>query len=281
MLQAPRKPDWPAAADALAEQIVESVGEPLLVLDADMRVRLASEDVADRAAPERRQRDFMMLVGHELRSPLTAIVGYAQLMQRRRAYDEQALTAILAQARQIDRLVGDLLDSSRLETGQLQLEPSQTDLVAVARAAMQQAQLTSPFHVVRLESPAGPLDGWWDRGRLAQVFANLLGNAVKYSPAGGEVLVGIEDLGTAVGVSVEDQGVGIASAALPHLFERFYRAPATAGEVPGLGLGLHVTKALVEAHGGSMQVESLLGRGSVFTFTLPRSGVPVLLRPTS
>jgi signal transduction histidine kinase len=102
------------------------------------------------------------------------------------------------------------------------------------------------------------------------VFANLLGNAIKYSPAGSEILVLIEDLGATARVTIEDHGGGIAPAALEHLFERGYRAPATAAQVPGLGLGLHVALALVEAHGGRLQVESLLGQGSVFSCTLPR-----------
>jgi signal transduction histidine kinase len=266
MLHSPWQPELPTGAGALAEQILE----PRRRLDADLQVLLASEDLVDRTDPERRQRDFMLLVGHELRNPLTAIIGYAQRMQRTGSYNEQALATIVAQARQIERLVGDLLDSSRLEVGQQRLEPSQTDLVALARAVTEQAQLTSPFHVVRLESPDGPLEGWWDRGRLTQVFANLLANAIKYSPAGGEILVQVEDLGTAARVSIEDHGAGIAPAALPHLFDRFYRAPATAARVPGLGLGLHISRALVEAHGGSVQVESLLGQGTVFSFILPR-----------
>ena len=268
MLQLPQ-PELPMAAGALPAQMVEFVREPLPMLDADVLVGLACEAVANPTASER-QRDFITLIGHELRNPLAAIIAYAQLMQRRGAYDEQALTTIVAQAGQIDRLVGDLLDSSRLEAGQLQLEPSQTDLVAVARASTQQAQLTSRVHVVRLESPGGPLEGWWDRGRLGQVFANLLGNAIKYSAAGGEILVQVEDLGTEARVSIEDHGAGIAPAVLPHLFDRAYRGLATAAGVPGLGLGLYISKALVEAHGGSIQVESLLGQGTVFSFILPR-----------
>ena len=107
-------------------------------------------------------------------------------------------------------------------------------------------------------------------GRLGQVFANLLGNAIKYSAAGGEILVEVEDLGTEARVSIEDHGAGIAPAVLPRLFDRAYRGLATAAGVPGLGLGLYISKALVEAHGGSIQVESLLGQGTVFSFILPR-----------
>ena len=228
--------------------------------------------IDDRAAQavEQRWKDFMELMAHEIRNPLAAIIGYTQLMQRRGAYDEQALSTIVAQAGQLNRLVGDLLDSTRLEAGRLRLRPERMDLAELARAATEQAQLTSPRHDIRLKVPGEPLEGWWDRGRLVQMMANLLGNAIKYAPDGGEVLVVVEDLGAVARVSVEDHGSGIAPADLSRIFDPFYRVPATADRVTGQGIGLHVTRALVEAHGGQLTVESLLGRGSVFSFTLAR-----------
>jgi signal transduction histidine kinase len=240
------------------------------MLNGALRLRLASEDRPERESSEPHQRDFLALVGHELRNPLTAIIAHTQLMQRRGAYDERALATILAQAGQLNRLIGDLLDHASLEAGRLQLQPSWTDLVALVRDSIQQAALLSPGHRLHLESPDGLLEGWWDRGRLVQVFANLLGNASKYSPAGGEILLTIDDLGSTVRVRIEDQGVGIAPTALPYLFDRSYRVPATAVLVPGLGLGLHVSKALVEAHGGSIRVESVPDQGTTFSVTLPR-----------
>ena len=175
----------------------------------------------------------------------------------------------MAQARQINRLVDDLLDGSSRGSDQLHLEPRLMDLTALARVSAQQAQLLHPEHSVRLELPSGPLCGHWDGGRLAQVFANLIGNAIKYSPAGSEIVVWVDDLGTMARVSIQDHGVGIAPDELPHLFEQFYRTAATARQVDGLGLGLHVVKMLVEGHGGSLGVESVLGLGSTFYFTLP------------
>jgi signal transduction histidine kinase len=267
--------------DFEVEQVFPLIGSRIMLLNAhrlvgthdahDALLLLTIEDVTERKAQAQRGRDFVRLISHELRTPLTAILGYAQLLHRRGVYDDKAVATIIAQGRQLNRLVDDLLDVSRLEAGELQLRRSRMDLVAVARAALEQAQLSSPLHRLRLTSPDEALEGWWDRGRLGQVFANLLGNALKYSPAGGEILLTIDDLGSTVRVSIEDEGLGIAPAALPHLFDRFYRAPATATQFQGLGLGLHVTKALVEAHGGWIQVESLLGCGSVFSFVLPRS----------
>jgi len=269
MLSSPSRSDPATTVSVLTEQILEPARQLSSPFDPTTVFEPTLEDGAECTAAEHRQHDALQEIAHELRNPLTAIKGYAQLLQRRGSYDEHAITAILAQVGQLDRLIGDLLDRTSLPAETLHLQPSRTDLVALVDAAVQQTALLSPRHRLRLERPEGPLEGWWDRGRLGQVFANLLGNAIKYSPAGSEILVLIEDLGTTARVTIEDHGGGIAPAALEHLFERGYRAPATAAQVPGLGLGLHVAQALVEAHGGQLQVESLLGQGSVFSCTLP------------
>jgi signal transduction histidine kinase len=214
--------------------------------------------------------DFLSVAAHELRNPLTAITGFAQLMQRGERYSERAVTAILSQTARLQRLVGDLVDASRLETGQLKLRRTRIDLVELVRASAEHAQATSARHSVRVSAPAGPLEGWWDRDRLDQVLGNLLSNAIKYAPAGGDVRIQVDDLGAEARVSVEDRGLGIPPEALPRLFERFYRVQhPEAGEIQGLGLGLYITKSLVEAHGGRIAVESEPGRGSTFSFTLP------------
>jgi len=148
-------------------------------------------------------------------------------------------------------------------------EAALDDLITLARASVEQAQLHEPGHVIRLESREESIQGFWDGDRLAQVFANLLGNAVKCSPAGGEIVVRIQDLGAKVRVSITDHGVGIAADALPRIFDQFYRVGAVVNDVPGLGLGLHVSKTLVGAHGGSIWVQSDPGAGSTFTFEIP------------
>ena len=228
-------------------------------------------DISERRALERLQSEFLAMVTHELRSPLTALKGYAELMRRRGRYDEGALETMLGQADLLQRLVGDLLDASSIEAGRLDLRPEATDLVALARGAVEQARALSAVHPIRLVAPDGPLEGHWDRARLGQVFANLLGNAIKYSPRGGEVVVRVEDLGPEAQVAVADRGVGLSAEALARLFGRFYRAEATAGQIRGLGLGLYITKGIVEAHGGRIRAESAgEGRGAVFSFTLPQ-----------
>lgn len=260
MHELPRNP-MPTATSSVAGAAVDAEGEPRQALGA----------LGDWKAGRRRRSESVALLGHELRNPLTAIMAYAQLIQRRGAYDAKAITTIIAQAQQMQRLLDDLIASESSGVGELRLRRNDVDLVGIARAALHQWEVLSPGHSWRLETPDGSLTGRWDQGRLAQVFANLLGNAVKYSPGGGEILLTVEDLGATARVSVEDRGVGIAPADLSHLFDRSYRGAATADRVDGMGIGLYVAKVLVEAHGGSISVESLLGRGSVFSFTLPRS----------
>jgi PAS domain S-box-containing protein len=226
-------------------------------------------DISARRALERLQREFIIMVTHELRTPLTALQGYAQLLQRRPQAAERAADAIVTQVRHLNRMIGDLLDVSRAAAGQLELRRTTVDLTALARATVEQLQTTSAAHSLWLTAPDRPLLGTWDRDRIAQVLQNLIGNAIKYAPNGGEVRVEVEDLGDAAQVSVSDQGIGIAPDELPHLFDRFYRASSTTTGAQGLGLGLYISHSLVVAHGGRIWVESEVGRGSTFRFTLP------------
>ncbi|MHB8647958.1 MAG: sensor histidine kinase, partial [Thermomicrobiales bacterium] len=227
-------------------------------------------DISARRAQEQTQRDFISMVTHELRNPLTSLKGYAQLMQRRAAYDARGMAVIVSQTNLLERLVDDLRDVARLESRGLELNRAEVDLVALARRCMEQARTLVKGHRLLLDLPDQPLVGWWDGDRLAQVMQNLVSNAIKYSPDGGDILVRIEDRGYEARVSVRDHGIGIVPEALPQLFGRFYRAQGalTLG-VQGLGLGLYITKGLIEAHGGQIWVESEAGAGSTFIFTLP------------
>src|SRR5690606_39065608 len=125
-------------------------------------------------------------------------------------------------------------------------------------------------HSIRVDAAAHSIVGEWDADRLSQVLANLLSNAIKYSPGGGEILVRVEDHGSAAEITVRDHGVGMDRDVIRHLFDRFYRGAGTATAVTGLGLGLYITKELVEAHGGRIRAESDgPGLGSTFRVTLP------------
>ena len=231
-------------------------------------------DISERRALEQMQQQFLASVSHELRNPLSSIRGYAQLMRRREAYSERAVDAIVAQTDQLARLVDDLLDVSRLEAGRLELRPSLVDLVARVRASAEQAQATTERHTICFQAPDGALEGRWDPDRLDQVFRNLLGNAIKYSPDGGEIRVHVERSDGEASVTITDYGLGIAAEQQPRLFDPFYRADGRAGGLPGLGLGLYITRELVEAHGGRIEASSDGdGQGSTFVVRLPLAPV--------
>jgi two-component system phosphate regulon sensor histidine kinase PhoR len=235
----------------------------------------SARDVTQRRKLARAQREFISLVGHELRNPIASLKGYAQLMQRRAIYSREAVETIVRQTNRLNRLVGDLLDASRLEAGRLELRRTEVDLVGRLRGVVEAMRELTDKHQIEFDAPEWPVVGWWDRDRLEQVMDNLVGNAIKYSPDGGRIVVRIEDRGHEVLISVADQGSGIAPEALPYLFERFYRAPdAVDGPARGIGLGLYVCKGLVEAMGGRIWVDSEPAHGSTFTFTLPRTDPP-------
>ena len=237
-------------------------------------VSSTARDISERRTVERLQQEFLAMVTHELRNPIAGVKGYGQLLRRRGEFNERAVETILDQAGVLERLVNELLDASTVQVGQLQLQRGRTDLVAEARACAEQAQHLTLAHEIRVVAPDRPLEGWWDRARLGQVFSNLLSNAIKYSPDGGEVLVTFEDLGPEAQVSVRDQGRGIASDKLTLLFGRFYRADDFQAS-RSLGLGLYITQGIVASHGGRIRAESDgQGRGSTFSFTLPYGEPP-------
>jgi signal transduction histidine kinase len=195
---------------------------------------------------------------------------YAQLMRQRARYDAKAVDSIIAQAKQIERLTLDLREAMRARAGVLTLQRSAVDVRALIAAVVEQVQATTTDHTISLAMPTHLHPAEWDADRVGEVLGNLLLNAIKYSPSGGDVRVVVEEIGESVRVSVADFGLGIPQHSLPRIFEPFYRATnATEGSARGMGLGLSIAKELVVAHGGEMTVESVLGRGSTFAFALP------------
>jgi len=246
------------------------------VLQDGRRVAMVSmiRDISERRALERLQREFISIVGHELRNPLSSLRGYAQLMKRRQEYSERAVDVIVQQTDRLDRLIRDLTDMSRLEAGHLALEPLPMDLVDLVYACAEQARGQAEGHKIRVDGPDAPIVGTWDRDRLAEVVSNLLSNALKYSPDGGEVVVRVEESDGTARVSVRDHGIGMLPSQLPQVFDRFYRIRETASTASGLGLGLFICRSLIEAHGGRIWAESDgPGQGSTFRFTLPLAPV--------
>jgi signal transduction histidine kinase len=233
----------------------------------------AIRDITERKRLEHAQQDFVAMASHDLLGPVTVLRARAQLMQRRQTYDEAAVGAILEQTARIERMIADLRGLVQVEGGQLLLRVTAVDLGPLVQEAVERVRLQATGHTVRLEVPAHPVVGQWDADRLGQVLDNLLGNAVKYAPAGSEIRVRIEADCHEARLRVIDQGRGIPAVVLPQLFERFYRGEHGAGE-GGLGLGLYISRMLVEAHGGRIGAASAPGAGSTFTVSLPLEPTP-------
>ena len=220
---------------------------------------------------QERQEDLIRTISHDLRSPLTVIQGYSQMLFRSADKPDRVRNAaecIYASMRRMDAMIQDLVFSARLESGQLHLDRQPVEVgsfLSTLLRHLQEAMGTERVEV-RLEDDLYVADA--DPVRLERIMVNLLSNALKYSPAGSPVLVTAERAEREIKLSVVDQGPGIDPVDLPHLFERFYRSQ-NAKMAEGLGLGLYISKGLVEAHGGRIWVESEPGRGSTFTFTLP------------
>ncbi len=236
----------------------------------------AFRDISALKEAARLKDEFVSVVSHELRSPLTPVRGFVQLVARDLAreggHDVQVkrLESVSGHVDRLTRLVDDLLDVSRLRSGTLEIRPVEVDLVALGRQVVDGwASGTTPVNI-RLETALETLPGRWDPDRIHQVLDNLVINAVKYSPAQSPVTLTISQDGDAAVLAVTDQGPGIDEAQKAEIFAAFYRTPsARTGQVQGLGLGLYICQALVEEHGGSIDLDSEPGRGSTFTVRLP------------
>ena len=223
-------------------------------------------------------------VAHDLKTPLTAILGWARSLQARRSDPdtvERAITAILRNARAQARLVDDLLDAERMARGKLVLKREWVDPGAVLRDAVETVQPESEDREVFLDvEVAADLPVLYgDPGRLAQVMWNLLSNAIKYSPPGTTVLVRLRRDDGGVVLEVSDAGPGIPSEALPHVFEPFWKGGVDEQRGSGLGLGLSIARRLTALHGGSLGVESGTGGGATFRLSVPtpaQEGIPAV-----
>jgi signal transduction histidine kinase len=252
-------------------------------------------DVTANKQIEKLKDEFVSVVSHELRSPLTAIKGYTQHLIRRierrlrktqqehqqqssaisamdlpESYDLRSLGIIQSQANHLERLVNDLLDLSQVQWGKLHLQYSSFYLADVLAESIRSAQASAEQHTIYLDIAVQNTKIVADKMRMSQVIGNILDNAIKYSPQGGLVTVKLEEREGDYLVSITDQGIGISQEYLDHIFERFYRVRNTASrQYSGIGLGLYVTKAIVEEHGGHIWVTNNKGLGCTFSFTVP------------
>jgi PAS domain S-box-containing protein len=223
--------------------------------------------------------EFVAMLSHELRTPLNAVLGYLHMLrsgQLAEAEHGRALEVIERNARMLSQLVSDVLDVSSIVTGKIKVDLALCDLAPVVSAAVDSIRPTADAKAVRvdLDLPDSPQIVRCDVDRMQQVFWNLLSNAVKFTPGGGTVRVVLHHDGGSVRVEVADTGAGIASEALPFIFQRFWQGDRDTGRSPrGLGLGLALARHFVELHGGTICAASPgEGLGSTFVVTLPRLG---------
>jgi signal transduction histidine kinase/CheY-like chemotaxis protein len=242
------------------------------------RHRLLERERAARAEAERMSAlkdDFLATLSHELRTPLSAILGWTQVIARRpMAEDElkKAMEVIERNARAQTRLIEDLLDMSRITSGQLRLDVQPVNPAVFLEAAIETVRPAADAKGIRLEKlldpMAGPISG--DPGRLQQIAWNVLSNAIRFTPRNGKVQVLLERVNSHIEICIADTGVGISADFLPFVFDRFRQADGSSTRRHGgLGLGLAISKSLVELHGGTIGVKSEEGSGATFTIHLP------------
>jgi signal transduction histidine kinase len=230
-------------------------------------------NISDEKRLDRMKTQFLSMVSHELKTPLTSIQGFVELLLFREYPEErrrQFLTISLEECHRLMRLFDNLLTLSRLEAGQFQYHKETVLLDTLVGYLVEnfKAQHLNHRFVVTVEGKPYPVHA--DSDMLAQVITNLLSNAVKYSPRGGTIRLAVRNRGANVEVAIADEGVGIPQDKLPYIFEKFYRVDTTlTRETGGAGLGLANARYIVEGHGGSIRVDSRHGEGSVFTFTIP------------
>ncbi|PYU74613.1 MAG: hypothetical protein DMG49_04440 [Acidobacteria bacterium] len=237
---------------------------------------LVLHDISDLRKLERVRRDFVANVSHEFKTPLTAIQGFAETLLAGAIDDPQNrihfLEVILEHSRRLARLTDDLLKLSKMDADRLELEIRRLSVSQFVESCIETTQRPAAEKDLRISVnlPARLPDIAADRLRLAEVLQNLLDNAMQYTPTGGQIVVSASADGAEVTFTVSDTGIGIPQADQPRIFERFYRVDvARSREVGGTGLGLSIAKHLVEVHGGRIWVESEVGQGSQFHFTVP------------
>lgn len=228
---------------------------------------------------DRLKSDFVSMVSHELRSPLTNISGAIELMLEEEELSDEYVRRMLGvvgdQTQRLIRLVKGVLDVSRMEAGRLHLDRKAVDLLPIMQRVTSSLQPTTVFHWFELPTVDNYPPVWGDGDRIEEMIFNLLDNAIKFSPSGGPISIGMAVGDHETTVSITDPGVGIPADKLDRIFWKFHRLDSEdSRETYGHGLGLYITKGLAEAHGGRIWVESTEGRGSTFSFTLPLASGP-------
>lgn len=259
----------------LDRRLLEVIGAQSGIAISNLRALGKSQESIERLAEtDRLKSDFMASITHELKTPLTSLLGYATLVKRRgdRLSQEQRseyFDVIERQGERMLHLIDELLQSSRIDAvGIERFRRERIDLKTIIETATEEHRASARDHVLSVSVPVGDFGLYGDPTAIEHMISNLLDNALKYSAPGTNVTITVEDQGPEVRVAVADEGIGIRPDDIPYVFERFRQA--TGRGKRSVGLGLYIVRRLVEAHGGQVWVDSEPDRGSTFTFTLPR-----------
>ena len=234
-------------------------------------------DITEQKEDEQRKNDFIGMVSHELKTPLTSLKGYTQILHAKAKKNEDnfainALNKVNDQVSKMTAMINGFLNLSRLESGKIHLKKTTFNIDELVKENTEEAQMLTNTHEI-IFHPCAPVPVFADRDKIGSVISNMISNAVKYSPQGKEIEITCVVVGTEVEISVKDQGIGISEEDVPRLFDRFYRVESNQTElISGFGIGLYLSAEIVLHHQGRIWVESKLGEGSTFFFRLPVTG---------
>lgn len=237
------------------------------------RILIAIEDITDKKEIDRRKDDFLSIASHELKTPLTTIKGLVQLLQRMKP--EQSSDRFLATldkaevyVDRLNNLISELLDTSKIQSGNIEIHKEPFDIDKLVRDAVENLSIATPDYAISINSDTkATILG--DELQISQVINNLVSNAIKYSPESKKVEVYCNRVGNFIKISVKDYGMGISPQDQSKIFDRFFRARDIQKKFPGMGIGLYICHEIVASHQGTLWVESEMGSGSTFNFTLP------------
>ncbi|MET1057087.1 MAG: PAS domain-containing protein [Pedobacter sp.] len=239
------------------------------------QILLAIEDITERKEIERRKDDFLSIASHELKTPLTTIKGYIQILERHipdNASEKfnKTLGKVASYVDRLNNLIAELLDVSRIQTGNIELHKTSFDFDAMIDEAIEGIRALATNHRILINGRTGA-QVIGDESHIIQVINNLLSNAIKYAPDAQEIEVSISKVSDYIKVSVRDFGLGMNSEDKKRVFERFFRSGEIQKRFPGMGIGLYICDQIIKNHGGTLWVESEIGKGSTFSFTIPNN----------
>ncbi len=250
---------------------------PLLANDGKLLNIIATiRDITRFREAEEIKTTFISVISHELKTPVALIKGYVGTLRREdavwdRSVVQDSLAVIEEEADHLTELIENLLDASRLQAGALKINLADVSLETLARRIVERFRTQTSNHTFMVDIAVDFPGILGDEDRLGQVFNNLISNAIKYSPEGGEIRISGQARPEQVIICISDQGEGVAPEDIPHIFDRFYRSQKATRNTKGAGLGLYLARAVIEAHGGRIWVDPKPGAGARICFSLPRS----------